>query len=65
MHPLLKMILVFIGTIVLFGFLIKPALKIKETEEKGSTKLERNLSMYILIILMILSVIGSFISCGD
>lgn len=65
MDPLFKIILGFIGTIVIFGLLIKPALKIKETEDKGSTKLEKNLSMYILIVLVILSVFGSFISCGD
>lgn len=60
-----KIILGFIGTIVIFGLLIKPVLKIQETEDKGSTKLEKNLSMYILIALVILSVLGSFISCGD
>lgn len=65
MDSLFKIILGFIGTIVIFGLLIKPVLKIQETEDKGSTKLEKNLSMYILIALVILSVLGSFISCVD
>lgn len=63
MNALLKLLFGFLGTIIIFYLLVRAAIKIQEIEKKGESKLEKNLSMYVLLALVIITILGTSLGC--